>query len=88
MLSWTCIFFGHACHPFPYIAGECGVKVTECTSEMTDLAETQDDPCVDRIKRAALTALSAAAVKSKLLADQEEDEVRQLATFLIEKQVL
>lgn len=67
--------------------GECGVKVTECTSEMTDLAETQHDPCVDRIKRAALTALSAAAVKSKLLADQEEDEIRQLATFLIEKQL-
>ena len=34
-----------------------------------------------------MTALSAGAVKAKLLADQEEDQILQLSTFLIEKQV-
>lgn len=42
----------------------------------------------DKVKRAAVTALSAAAVKAKLLANQEEDQIRQLAAFLIEKQVI
>lgn len=41
----------------------------------------------EKLKRAALTALSAAAVKAKLLADQEEDQLLQLSTFLVEKQV-
>ena len=40
-----------------------------------------------RVKRAALKAISAAAVKAKLLANQEEDQIRQLAAFFIEKQV-
>lgn len=39
------------------------------------------------LKRAAVTALSAAAVKAKLLADEEEDQILQLSTSLIEKQV-
>lgn len=41
----------------------------------------------DKLKRAAVTALSAAAVKAKLLADQEEDQILQFSAFLIEKQV-
>lgn len=41
----------------------------------------------EKLKRAAVTALSAAAVKAKLLADQEEDQLLQLSTFLVEKQV-
>ncbi|KAL5715216.1 hypothetical protein ACHQM5_017068 [Ranunculus cassubicifolius] len=68
--------------------GDCGVKTVECESEKTGvLSKTRDDDNVDKLKRAALTALSAAAVKSKLLADQEEEEIRKLATFLIEKQL-
>lgn len=50
--------------------------------------ETKDDSSIDKVKRAAVTALSAAAVKAKLLADQEEDQIRQLTTSLIEKQVI
>ncbi|KAL5715214.1 hypothetical protein ACHQM5_017068 [Ranunculus cassubicifolius] len=69
-------------------SGDCGVKTVECESEKTGvLSKTRDDDNVDKLKRAALTALSAAAVKSKLLADQEEEEIRKLATFLIEKQL-
>ena len=43
---------------------------------------------MDRMNRAAVSAISAAAVKAKLLANQEEDQIRQLSTLLIEKQVI
>lgn len=49
--------------------------------------EGRDDHETNRIKDAALTALSAAAVKAKLLANQEEDEIRELVSLLIEKQL-
>jgi len=47
----------------------------------------KDDNNIDKLKRAAVSALSAAAVKAKLLANQEEDQIRELAASLIEKQV-
>lgn len=47
----------------------------------------EDSKEVARLKRAATTALAAAAVKSKFLAKQEEDQIRQLVTVIIEKQV-
>ncbi|CAD5183706.1 unnamed protein product [Musa acuminata subsp. malaccensis] len=46
-----------------------------------------DDLKIDRLKRAAVTALSAAAVKAKLLAKLEEDEIRKLVSLIIEKQL-
>lgn len=49
--------------------------------------KAKDDSNIAKLKRAALATLSAAAVKAKLLANQEEDEIRQLATTLIEKQL-
>ncbi|KAK4340325.1 hypothetical protein RND71_041787 [Anisodus tanguticus] len=52
-----------------------------------DPLKTKNDLDIDKIKRAAVTALSAAAVKAKYLADQEEDQIRQLTTSLIEKQL-
>ncbi|KAL5788564.1 hypothetical protein ACOSP7_005513 [Xanthoceras sorbifolium] len=55
--------------------------------EKLDSKETKDDHNIDKLKRVAVTALSAAAVKAKFLADQEEDQIRQLATSLIEKQL-
>lgn len=42
---------------------------------------------MDKLKRAAASALSAAAVKAKLLADREVDQIRHLAILLAEKQV-
>ncbi|KAL5562961.1 hypothetical protein UlMin_032708 [Ulmus minor] len=42
---------------------------------------------IDKLKRAAASAISAAAVKAKLLANQEEDQIRQLSTLLVEKQL-
>ncbi|GLU02917.1 hypothetical protein SLE2022_201480 [Rubroshorea leprosula] len=47
----------------------------------------KDYQYIDKLKRAAVTAISAAAVKAKFLADQEEDQIRQLAISLIEKQL-
>lgn len=41
----------------------------------------------NKLKRAAVSALSAAAVKAKHLAKLEEDQIRQLSGSLIEKQV-
>ncbi|XP_042494678.1 SWI/SNF complex subunit SWI3D [Macadamia integrifolia] len=63
-------------------------KQIDCKSEKKcKLNETKDHHNVDKAKCAAITAISAAAVKAKLLAKQEEDQIRQLTTFLIEKQV-
>ncbi|KAF9620312.1 hypothetical protein IFM89_011047 [Coptis chinensis] len=79
--------------------GQCVSKVVECEIEKNrNTTETRDDDnveplknrdqhSVDKVKRAALTVLSAAAMKAKLLADQEEHHIRQLATYLIEKQL-
>lgn len=53
----------------------------------TKASRTKDEDSVAKLKRATLATFSAAAVKAKLLANQEEDEIRQLATMLIEKQV-
>ncbi|KAK4378358.1 hypothetical protein RND71_000220 [Anisodus tanguticus] len=52
-----------------------------------DPLKTKNDLDIHKIKCAAVTALSAAAVKAKYLADQEEDQIRQLTASLIEKQL-
>ncbi|KAK6240956.1 hypothetical protein SCA6_006345 [Theobroma cacao] len=62
-------------------------EIKEGKNKNHDAAETIGDLSIDKLKRAAVTALSAAAVKAKLLADQEEDQIRQLTTSLIEKQL-
>ncbi|KAL6963878.1 hypothetical protein U1Q18_034885 [Sarracenia purpurea var. burkii] len=78
-------------------AKECPSHFTEATKsadeeELKDCHENQvpsenKDYNIDKLKHAAVTAISAAAVKAKLLADQEEDQIRQLATLLIDKQL-
>ncbi|KAK9286744.1 hypothetical protein L1049_015148 [Liquidambar formosana] len=67
-------------------AGEDQTK--DCKNDNRNSIETKDDHNMDKIKRAAIAAVSAAAVKAKLLANQEEDQIRQLATLLIEKQLV
>uniref|UniRef100_A0A6N2KR76 SMARCC C-terminal domain-containing protein n=1 Tax=Salix viminalis TaxID=40686 RepID=A0A6N2KR76_SALVM len=57
------------------------------TIEKPDSEVIKDDNSIDKLKRAAISALSAAAVKAKLLANQEEDQIRELAASLIEKQL-
>lgn len=58
------------------------------TKVKDDGAKTNLDNNFEKLKRAAVSTLAAAAVKAKLLADQEEDEIRQLTSSLIEKQVI
>lgn len=62
-------------------------EVKDSVDGRKDPLKTKNDLDTDKIKRAAVTALSAAAVKAKYLADQEEDQIRQLTTSLIEKQL-
>ncbi|KAM0937906.1 putative transcription factor MYB/SANT family [Dioscorea sansibarensis] len=52
-----------------------------------ELAERDNEHNIDKVKRAAITALSAAAVKARLLANEEENQIRQLAALVIEKQL-
>lgn len=86
------------CSNFPpsfsvlHLSDGCDRKVLPGNDGKDDNSKrTNDDhinPKVNKLKRAAVTALSAAAVKAKLLANQEEDQIRQLASLIIEKQVL
>ncbi|KAF2316381.1 hypothetical protein GH714_041722 [Hevea brasiliensis] len=55
--------------------------------EKPDCKEIKDDNSIDRFKRAAVSALAAAAVKAKLLGNQEEEQIQQLAASVIEKQL-
>ncbi|GFQ00968.1 swi/snf complex subunit swi3d [Phtheirospermum japonicum] len=63
-------------------------EATESGSEKKETIVAKNDlDANSKLKRAAVTALSAAAVKAKLLADQEEDQILQLSTLLVEKQL-
>ncbi|XP_021731613.1 SWI/SNF complex subunit SWI3D-like [Chenopodium quinoa] len=77
--------------PMVEIASEAGEDKMEVdkTRDPISIKTTRkkDDDNIAKLKRAALATLSAAAVKAKLLAKQEEDEIRQLSTILIEKQL-
>ncbi|KAG9155622.1 hypothetical protein Leryth_017048 [Lithospermum erythrorhizon] len=52
-----------------------------------DPSVCKTDSSVDKLKQAAVTALSAAAVKAKVLARQEEEQIQQLSALLIENQL-
>lgn len=52
-----------------------------------DSSKTKQDSSFEKVKRAAVSTLAAAAVKAKILANQEEDQIRQLTSALIEKQL-
>lgn len=63
-------------------------EVKDSLDGRKDPLKNKNDLDIEKIKRAAVTALTAAAVKAKYLADQEEDQIRLLTTSLIEKQVI
>ncbi|KAK7312351.1 hypothetical protein VNO77_36142 [Canavalia gladiata] len=52
-----------------------------------DSTMSKQDNNFEKVKRAAVSTLAGAAVKAKLLANQEEDQIRQLSSLLIEKQL-
>ncbi|VAI01816.1 unnamed protein product [Triticum turgidum subsp. durum] len=53
--------------------------------EMVSRVTAEHNDSLTRLKRAAATAVSAAAAKAKLLAEQEEDQIRRLAALVVEK---
>ncbi|WZY68176.1 hypothetical protein YC2023_000416 [Brassica napus] len=59
----------------------------EGSKEKNVCAGKKDKHNSGKLKRAAISALSAAAVKAKHLAKLEEDQIRQLSGSLIEKQL-
>ena len=61
--------------------------ITEPNSNKNIAAAAAADPII-RLQRAAVTAISAAAVKAKFFVEQEEGYIRQLAELVIEKQVI
>ncbi|KAG0487173.1 hypothetical protein HPP92_009268 [Vanilla planifolia] len=77
------------------------VLSTKCASEMfegdnkmasspkndSSLPSASENHAMHSMRRAAVSFLSAAAVKAKLLADQEEEKILQLVSFVIEKQL-
>lgn len=59
----------------------------KCPGEDKETQVTVDNIEFEKLKNAAVAALSGAAVKAKFLADQEEEEILKLTTFVIEKQL-
>ncbi|KAE9620391.1 putative transcription factor MYB/SANT family [Lupinus albus] len=57
------------------------------TKEKDGSAKTKHDNNFEKLKQAAVSTLAAAAVKAKVLANQEEDEIQQLTSLLIERQL-
>ncbi|XP_074572186.1 SWI/SNF complex subunit SWI3D [Curcuma longa] len=68
-------------------ADDCERNEAGNVEKNSNPTEIEDGHNLDRLKRAAITALSAAAVKAKLLAKLEEDEVRRLISLIIDKQL-
>lgn len=64
-----------------------GVEAEDCLDEDKEGLKSENDLEVSKIRKAAVTAVSAAAVKAKLLAAQEEKQIQHLAALLIEKQL-
>jgi SWI/SNF related-matrix-associated actin-dependent regulator of chromatin subfamily C len=56
--------------------------------EKGSIVTANQNDSITRLKRAAATAVSAAAVKAKFLGDQEEYHIRRLTALMIEKLVI
>lgn len=61
------------------LSSHAGADPTEHSSKGSSLV---------KVTNAATTALAAAAVKAKFLADQEEWEILRLAAFVVDSQVM
>jgi len=66
-------------------SNQTGSGNTEEPNSNKNIAAAAADPII-RLQRAAVTAISAAAVKAKFFVEQEEGHIRQLAELVIEKQ--
>nr|KYP75170.1 SWI/SNF complex subunit SWI3D [Cajanus cajan] len=64
-----------------------GDRTENGTKVKDDGKKEKHDNSFEKLKKAAVSTLAAAVVKAKILAEQEEDQIRQLASLLIEKQL-
>ncbi|TVT97054.1 hypothetical protein EJB05_57721, partial [Eragrostis curvula] len=65
---------------------DCKVTTEDSKERNSNKNIAADNDSIRRLQRAACTGISAAAVKAKFLADQEEYHIRQLAALVIQKQ--
>ena len=65
-----------------------GKEVVQKTDVPVSLDVMEEAKVAGRVKRAATSAIAAAAVKAKLLADQEEREMQRLIAAVIDQQVI
>lgn len=70
-----------------YLAEPNSAENVPADGEMVSRVTAEHNDSLTRLKRAAATAVSAAAAKAKLLAEQEEDQIRRLAALVVEKLV-
>ncbi|RLN39796.1 SWI/SNF complex subunit SWI3D isoform X3 [Panicum miliaceum] len=61
------------------------IESVVANEEKGSIITANQNDSITRLKRAAATAISAAAVKSKFLGDQEEYQIRRLTALMIEK---
>ncbi|RLN18471.1 SWI/SNF complex subunit SWI3D isoform X3 [Panicum miliaceum] len=61
------------------------IESVAANEEKGSIVAANQNDSITRLKRAAATAISAAAVKAKFLGDQEEYQIRRLTALMIEK---
>ncbi|KAJ1293844.1 hypothetical protein BS78_01G100100 [Paspalum vaginatum] len=61
------------------------IESVAANEEKDTIVSCNQNDSITRLKRAAATAISAVAVKSKFLGDQEEYQIRRLTALMIEK---
>ncbi|CAD6214313.1 unnamed protein product [Miscanthus lutarioriparius] len=65
--------------------GPNNIESVVVDEEKGSIVTANQNDSITRLKRAAATAVSAAAVKAKFLGDQEEYQIRRLTALMIEK---
>lgn len=71
-----------------YLAEPDNTENVAVNEEKGSIVTANQNDSITRLKRAAATAISAAAVKAKFLGDQEEYQIRRLTALMIEKLVM
>jgi len=65
-----------------------GKEIVQKSDAPESLNVLEEAKVAGRVKRAAASAVAAASVKAKLLADQEEREMQRLLAIVIDQQVI
>jgi hypothetical protein len=71
-----------------YLAEPNNIESVVVDEEKGSVVTANRPDSIARLKRAAATAVSAAAVKARFLGDQEEYQIRRLTALVIEKLVI